>query len=138
MIITEQNGRMINSKDFYIHDDVLLCMEYDRLSKKLKLKMEKHPTGSGKYYYINFNDVVGFYMTSCDFWLSGECVFDFEYVNPEERVLIPQLESKWKEIPYNYYGKRTYEDFIEVMFTFSSGDELCIACGEIVMQDYAD
>ncbi len=76
--------------------------------------------------------VIGFSMTSCDFWGASECVFDFEYVEFNERVIIPNLQKKWEDVK-NASPAVSYDGYIEVLITFSSGDQLRVACEKIIV-----
>lgn len=124
MIINESNGTIINTKNVYLHDDNLLLFGFERNEKKIQLKLEKY--SSRIPYVITFRDVIGFEMSSCDFWGASECVLDFEYVEPCVRTIIPKLERKWGSVPC-CLEKFKYNDYIEILFTFGSGDELRIA-----------
>lgn len=128
MIINESNGEIINSKKVYIHDDILTLLQFSRLDKKMILNFNKY--NSCDEYKICFFNVLGFEMSSCDFWGESECLFDFEYVKQSERVIIPKLLKEWDTVPV-LVSPINYENFIEVLFTFSSGDKLRIACEEI-------
>jgi len=130
MLIYESNGKVINTKQVYIHDDILLYLAFDRNKKILKLTFSKH---SDRLYIINFINVIGFTMTSCDFWGASEYVLDFEYIEPDKRTLIPSLEKQWMNVP-DSSSEVTYDDFLETLLTFSSGDRLRIACEAIEIQ----
>ena len=92
--------------------------------------MKKH-SDFNKLYNIIFVDVIGFEMSSCDFWGISECVLDFEYVEPfEERTLVFKLTEKCRE-NFKSTDINLYDDYIEVLFTFGSGDYLRISSKEI-------
>ena len=126
MIISESNGELINSKAVYIHDDVFKSLYFDRDNKTIILALSRGDNLAQEY-TIKFTGVIGFKMTSCDFWGASECVFDFEYVPPKERIIIPELQRKWLETP-NQFANVSYNDYIETLLTFTSGDQLTIAC----------
>jgi len=128
MKINELNGNVLNTKDVYIHDDVLVFLNFNRNEKMLKLHLSKY--NSSAEYTIEFANVIGFTMTSCDFWGASECVLDFEYVDKSERVIIPKLEEEWLKNP-NLTNGCLYDGYIETLLTFSSGDKLRIACESI-------
>ena len=80
MIINASNGQVINSKDVYLHDDILESMIFRRDEKILHLSLVK--TWLVEYEYsIDFFRVIGFEMTSCDFWGADLRILDFEYVS---------------------------------------------------------
>ena len=128
MVINESNGKIINSKEVCMHDDILTLIEFNRFDKKMLLNFNKY-NGCDNYKICFFN-VIGFEMSSCDFWGESECLLDFEYIKRSERVIIPRLLKKWDTVTL-LSSPIKYENFIEVLFTFSSGDQLQIACEEI-------
>lgn len=128
MIINGSCGQIINTKEVYIHDDILLSLEFERIQKRLTLTLKKY--AAENCYTITFADVIGFHMSSCDFWGASECVLDFEYVNPDERVIVAELQEKWLSVP-NAPKNVSYDQHIETLLTFSSGDQLRVACETI-------
>ena len=135
MIIDKSNSELINSRKINLHDDILESVVFSREEKEMQLNFLKYPNNlehsecSNKYTML-FKGVIGFSMTSCDFWGASECLFDFEYVLPTERILIPDMKKIWSVTP-NAPDDISYEDYMEVLFTFSSGDYLRIACKTI-------
>ena len=73
-------------------------------------------------------------MTSCDFWGHSPHILDFEYMESENRLIIPKLFDKEKLYP-GCSRLTKQEEYIETLITFSSGDQLRIACQEIVIED---
>lgn len=67
MIIDVNNGKIINSKEVYLHDDFLDDMRFNFLEKKLHLSVLYFKDRSYRY-SVDFLDVIGFEMSSCDFW----------------------------------------------------------------------
>jgi len=141
MVINKRNCEIINTKELYIHDDVFELLTFDRDNKKLILDLHKYyRIVENQYYRVNekykiiFNDVMGFTITSCDPWGSGECVFDFINVASKDYILIPDLEKRWlktnNEIP------NIRDNCIESFIEFSSGDQLRIVSKEIVIEDW--
>ena len=51
MIISRDNAEIINSRQgqVYIHDHILLLLEFDRIDKKMRLKLKKHPSDIETY-----------------------------------------------------------------------------------------
>ena len=65
MKIDNSNAHIISSKKAYIHDDVLETLMFERNKKEISLNMIDY---SGcKKYTIVYKNVIGFFMTSCDF-----------------------------------------------------------------------
>ena len=132
MIINNKNGMIINSKDIYLHDDYLLELHFFQNSRHLILDFQTFLDKTK--YQIVFNNVIGIEMTAFDFW--GELypirILDFNYVSLEKRKLIPILIEKKKS--FNNLIKIDEKDFIEVAFTFVTGDTLIIACQEILYE----
>lgn len=131
MIIDESVGKIINTKDVYIHDDILRSLEFDRMNRKILLKFssscDKHND-----YLMEFLNVVGFEMTACNFWGVSESVLDFEYIEKDSRVLLPKLSNMWSKVPCSSQDV-SYDNYIETMFTFSSGDVFIVASEKIII-----
>ena len=133
MIINSLNGQIINSKKIYLHDDILENLIFHRNSKNLHLSLSKSwPTQ--EEYTIDFLQVIGFEMTSCDFWGASPHILDFEYV--ENGRLISKLFSKRTEYD-SFCALKQQKDYIETVLTFISGDTLTVACEEVVIGEAA-
>ena len=130
MKINKSNAEIINSKEVSIHDDFLLSFNFDRNAKKLLLKFKKNYPIK-KLYDMEFSNVIGFEMTACDFWGASICAFDFEYIDSNEQLLIPKLIDRFNQPGCHYTN--AYEEYIETVITFTSGDSLRVACETISM-----
>lgn len=131
MIINASNGQVINSRDVYLHDDILENMTFRRDEKILHLSLAK--TWPVEYEYsIDFSYVIGFEMTACDFWGADLRILDFEYVS--KGTLISKLFLQRKE-DYSHCTLKEPMDYIETVLTFVSGDTLRIACEEIIIEE---
>ena len=129
MEINSLNGQIINSRDVYIHDDIFESMIFHRDKKSLHLSLAKIWPVEYKY-SIDFFQVIGFEMTSCDFWGADSRILDFEYVS--NGILIPKLFSK-KE--YSTCLLKEQKNYIETVMTFISGDTLRVACEQIIVEE---
>lgn len=133
MRIDEFHGAIINTKDVCIHDTVLKFMQFTRMNKELNLVFSR--LNEANYQYtIDFYNVIGFEMTACDFWGASPCVLDFEYVDWAERTIIPKVKHEWSNYP-QLLSDISYENYIEIRITFSSGDHLSIACEYLILND---
>lgn len=130
--LDETNGKIINSKSVYIHDDILQDIHFDREKKKLILSILKEGTEK-KEYTIEYIQVIGFTMTSCDYWGASPYIFDFEYVEKEERSLIPELFKVKNSSDTPYCTLDESGTYMETVITFTSGDKLKVACKSILM-----
>lgn len=128
MVLDEYNCAIINTKCICFHDDILTSFTFERERKCLILELVKF--GSERSYKMIFNQVMGFKMTSCDFWGASQFVFDYVCVPPEEWVLIPELIEQWSRTP-NSHTDVSYNNYLETLFEFSSGDQLRIVCKTI-------
>ena len=131
MIINVSNGKIINSKGVYIHDDILEEFSFHRAEKKLHLSILKEL--NNKRISIDFLNVIGFEMTSCDFWGSSPYIFDFEYVEDRDNTIIPKLFDKKDNNHYPFCPLNDREKYIETIITFTSGDQLIVACESIII-----
>lgn len=137
VLINELNGKMIFSKyvkDVYIHDDVLEELYFDRKNRRLQLFNSKFGEIDSKY-SIDFQYVIGFEMTACDFWGRSSRILDFEYVEHEDRIIIPKLFKIKEDNDYTNSFLNDQGKYIETVITFISGDRLTIACENIIMHD---
>lgn len=133
MIIDATNGKIINSKEVYIHDDILEEFYFNRTEKKLHLSILKANEFDSKKILIDFLHVIGFEMTSCDFWGSSPHILDFEYVEKNDNIIIPKLFEIKEKNDYTFCTLNNREEYIETRMTFSSGDQLIIACKSIII-----
>ena len=133
MIINILNCEIINSKEVYIHDDILEEIFFNRTEKKLHLSILKAEE-SKKIFCIDFLNVIGFEMTSCDFWGSSPYIFDFECVENRDNVIIPKLFKRKNNTYCPFCSLLGQEKYFETIITFTSGDQLRIACESIVLK----
>ena len=132
MRIDKFNIETINTKQVYIHDDILDRLQFDKIGKKLHLEFSQSCL-HGRKYTIDFINVIGFEITSCDFWGMSHHVLDFEYVECSNQRVLPKIRNKWAEVSqYNFVP--SYQNYIETLITFSSGDQLFIACEYIFLE----
>ncbi len=129
MIITPENAEILNSRDFYIHDDVLLSIAYDRAASILTAEMKKDGA-EGDPYSICFRNVAGMYLSDCGFLGRSPHVLDFIYVE-DGGPLLAHLKDQRKEPPAGTCKLRGDEVFMEVRMVFTSGDVLEVVCGSI-------
>ena len=134
MKIYDSDSELIISRKIHLHDYIMTQLTFDRIKNEMMI----HLISDGCTPYpkvLKFFNVVGFEMSSCDFWGSSPHIFDFEYVCHDKRSVLPSLHRLGQE-----YG--TIDpfckildtlDYIETRFTFSSGDRLNIACEYIVV-----
>lgn len=133
MIINASNGKIINSKEVYIHDDILEELCFNRAEKKLHLLILKDCKFDDERFSIDFLNVIGFEMTSCDFWGISPHILDFEYVEKNDNTIIPKLFKIKDTNDYEYSTLKDREIYFETVITFTSGDKLRIACEKIII-----
>lgn len=133
MIIDASNGNIINSKEVYIHDDILKEFTFNRAEKKLHLSIVKEEKFNSVRFSIDFLNVIGFEMTSCDFWGRSPHILDFEYVEKDNTTIIPKLFKMKNNNDYPFCTLDIQEEYIETIITFISGDQLIIACKSIII-----
>jgi len=124
--IDASNAEIINSKAVYIHDDVLENLTFNRERKELCLYITRN--SSERKYSILYSGVIGFNMTSCDFWGSSPRILDFEKTGREESTIISKLFSIKKDNGFTDSLLESEESYIETVITFVSGDKLTVAC----------
>ena len=126
MVINKGNLHIINTSDICFHDDILDSVFFDNIKKEILLKCQKS-SNQKEEYAVCFKKVIGFQMSSCDFWGASERIFDFECVYDEDLIIIPYLMKEWTNIP-QISPMPDFANFIEILFTLTSGDTLRIAC----------
>lgn len=135
MKIDALNGSIINSKEICIHDDILNHLLFDRSKRSIRLHISTF-RNTERNYTIDFVNVVGLEMTSCDFWAASPHIFQFEYISPPNQTLLPKLYRMKQKIPIDGLGNLSHGTiFIETVITLSSGDYLRIACESIVLNN---
>lgn len=134
MIIDVTNGEIINSNVVYIHDSILEEFYFNRTEKKLHLSILKEEGSCNKRFPIDFLYVIGFEMTCCDFWGTSPYIFDFEYVDHKDNTIIPKLFKKKENNDYPFCSLDDQEKYFETIITFTSGDQLIIACKNIIIE----
>lgn len=128
MVFDHTNARQISAREFSLHDDVLTEFRFDRAAYRATLLISSREKGNYKAF---FHDVIGFEMTSCDFWGPSPHILDFEYVEATARILIPKLRKENEKSSIPRRNPIDDEHYIETVLTFSSGDLLRIACKTI-------
>lgn len=128
MTIDISNAETINTKSINFHDDVLLSLKFDRETKMMELEIKKHTDSHAVS--MKFINVAVFSMTACDFWGESERICGFDYLKTEDRKLLPQLKYEWDNSPH-IETSFLYDDYMEVVMVFISGDKLRILCKKI-------
>lgn len=132
MKIDNSNAHIISSKKAYIHDDVLETLMFERNKKEISLNMIDY---SGcKKYTIVYKNVIGFFMTSCDFWGESSRILDFELVDSNDSIITSKLFKYKIDNGFVDSSPENYNNYIETVITFVSGDKLEVACKCIVLE----
>lgn len=138
MKINYLNANIINSKNFYIHDDWFEKITYeldDNRNGTINLYLDKYGIIEHEY-YIQFINVIGFEATSCAFWGKSSNVFYMEYMSTDEQTLLPKLyEIKKQQKKPEICKPLDNKNYIETTIYFKSGDKLTIVCEEIYADD---
>ncbi|MBO4309181.1 MAG: hypothetical protein J5885_05055 [Clostridia bacterium] len=122
-------------KNICLHDKIIGTIQFDRLMKKMIIPImpeNEHDTDNTIHEMI-FSNVLGYEITTCDFWCPSPHIFSFSFLSKEEERLIPKYYKKWCaqndsfHTPENFPGAKSFE----VLFEFTSGDTLSIACEEL-------
>lgn len=126
MRIDISNARIINTPIIYIHDNILKKVEYNKHKSCLEVFTCK---STGEECILNFEKVVYFQMTACDFWGPSTNILDFEYLEPTECCAIPKLLDKsGEQDKYGVKKRVRFNELIETRMTLCSGDQLTIVC----------
>ncbi len=138
MKIDYLNANIINSKNFYIHDDWFEKITYELdndCNGTINLYLDKYGIIERKY-CIQFINVIGFEATSCVFWGKSSNILDMEYMSPDEQTLLPKLyEIKNQQKEPKACKPLANKNYIETTVYFKSGDKLTIVCEAICVDD---
>lgn len=84
---------------------------------------------------IRFHGVLGYEMTSCDFWGPSPHVFGWRLILDEERVLLPRYLAEAGAHGLDQTSIRKDQEYMEIEVEFTSGDSLKVLCCSIgIMQ----
>lgn len=132
MRIDVSNGDIINTKEVNVHDDLFHSLSFIRQERKLFLQLGK--CADSQPYSITCFGVLGFEMTSCDFWGASARIFDVQSIKRDEQILFPKLCRLRPELNVEGLGNLNPEnDYLEILMTLSSGDQLRIVCESILI-----
>ena len=136
MTITSKNADIINSADFYIHDDVLVTVAFDRAKSMLTAEMIRNAPNR-PHYFIYFKNTVGLSISDCAFWGRSPYVLDFEYVTDQECKLLLQIKDQMKGLsPSKSCKLLADQSFFETRMVFVSGDTLEVICEAIEFSEH--
>lgn len=142
MRINAANAYIINPQGINLHDCILEGIRFDRIKKELCLEVLDNRNaeyskgrcstwiGQGQH-SILFRQVIGLEMTACDFWGMSPYIFDFEYTNSKDSPLIAKLFAEIERGNYDSCCLKSRAHYFQTTMTFSSGDRLTIASGQI-------
>lgn len=134
MIINDLTGNIINTKEIYVHDDILQQVVFNRSNHSLELYIIKY-NNEKVTYTIKFIETVGFEMTSCNYWGESPHILDFEYLDHAHNVLLPRLFSRYCDEFAPFCKLSVDKSYIETLMTFSSGDQLRVVCEYIMIDE---
>lgn len=134
MKIDVSNCDIINSNGITIHDYILADFHFDRNGKLLHLELSREEGEQEmKRVSVDFIGVIGFEMTSCDYWGSSPYILDFESVEKSCMNIIPKLFDRKNQNDWPECSLSGQNDYFETVITFVSGDRLSVACKEVAM-----
>ena len=142
MKIDYSNAQIINSPNFYMHDDWFVNMSYEwkrNRGNSISVYLRKYGQQKNKY-EIKFNNIIGFEGICCDFWGDNDTtinIYDVQFVKEEEQTLIPKLYELKEKKPNVNDSCPILSDkkFIEISIGFLNGDTLTIACESLEVDD---
>lgn len=135
MIITKENASIINTKNIYLHDDLITDIRYDLKQRSICFFVQKSEKKTTEIYTILFQNVSGFYASSFEYLPMDDYILDFEYLEPNiERApssLLIQLKNRFQVL----YSPNSFDSILdnsfEVLFTLSNEKLFQIACERI-------
>ncbi len=134
MLINNENCQIINSAQIHFHDDIFIGFHFDLERHNLIVSIEKNNPNAGYFSQnIEFQDVVGIEMTSCNFWGISPHIFNFEYIMPCNSTLISKLYQLKNSDNFPCCTLKKPTDYIETTIHLTSGDKITVACERIVI-----
>lgn len=134
MKIDAFNKDIINTSTIYIHDSVFINMTYNYFEKKIDFKSQNDQNIT-KIYHLEFFNVIGYEMISCEFWGKSPYIFDWEVKKKEDQALIAKLVKEQNDHHYPYSCFSNDTKYFESVITFTSGNKLTIACEYIYFSE---
>ena len=131
MIFDTTNADRIYSKETYLHDDMFHNLTFDRETCKLVVQCFSDEKG---FYEIIFHDVIGFEMSSCDYWGPSPHISCFYAVDDNKCILIPKLQREQKKYFTPNDTPIDNKHYIEVELELISGDCLRVACKTVQIE----
>lgn len=135
MKIAESNIDLFNTIDV-MHDKIIKQFIYDYKTHTLKL-LFMDDVDIKIFYSIDFYNVIGLEMNSCDLWGYSPHVDYFCYIEHAERKLIPKLryeKSQTTTSPHCIFDSNKM--YLEMVMAFVSGNIITIACESIEFYKY--
>lgn len=117
----------------YLHDGHLRRFVFDRDSKGLHLEVECKEW-MDCIYSIHYLGVVGFEMTSCDFYGPSDVILGFCVVPKEKSTFVPRYYAHAQKQGLAEWALKNPESVFETEIFFTSGDWLRVACTEICIE----
>lgn len=134
MKIDAFNKDIINTSTINIHDSIFINMTYHYFEKKIDF-IAKNDQNMKKTYHLEFFNVIGYEMISCEFWGKSPYIFDWEVKKAQDQALIAKLTKEQKVQNYPYSRLKNDTKYFESTITFTSGDRLTIACEYICFNE---
>ncbi len=125
MKIDSKNTYIINS-EMHFHDYIFNEFKYDYEYNTIKTVLQSYL--EGKFVRIEFFNVIGFNMISCDFWGRSPRISSIAVLEKDEYTLIPKLYEEKIKKEYIFSRLKKQDDYFEIFIEFISGDRLIIAC----------
>lgn len=116
-----------------VHDKQCCAVNFAYENKTLLLRLlgERAEDASME---IRFNGVLGYEMTSCDFWGPSPHVFGWSLIPDNKRTLLPQYLAEAEEHGLDQTSIQRNREYMEIEVQFTSGDTLMVLCCSIDIQ----
>ena len=116
-----------------VHDKQCCAVNFAYENKTLLLRLlgERVEDASME---IRFNGVLGYEMTSCDFWGPSPHVFGWSLIPDNERTLLPRYLAEAEEHGLDQTSIQRNREYMEIEVQFTSGDTLTVLCCSIDIQ----
>lgn len=138
MKINNINEFITNEKEFSVHDGEFYGFNYDYIHNRITFWINDNGW-TPEDYLLEFNNVIGFNMTACDFWgesLRLNAMYSIDKKEDLEILNKLKIEKLNNSYDHGRFQNERESDFFEIEIEFISGDRLRIACEYIELRAF--
>lgn len=134
MKLTKENVNEIMKK-ISLHDGLITNFNYNNEERELNITYLDE-WQDNKECNIIFIDVIGFKITSCNYWSNSPYISCIVPLQEYEYILMPELFKKAYDNP-DWLNEHliSRDEYMELLMEFISGDTLSIVCKSVKVKN---